>query len=74
MPYFEIESTFEGSNAMGEGCSPIDECGSQDLQLNDNLCDTPTCFERTLFPRLEFIFSCHETNDIEDMESLKYHF
>ena len=42
MPYFEVESTFEGKEDMGDICSPRFKLDDQDLHLDDNLCDTPT--------------------------------
>ena len=50
-PYFEEESTFEGKEDMGEGCSPRDELDDGDLWIEDNCCNTLTCFENSLLPR-----------------------
>lgn len=49
IPYFKGESTFEEKEYMGEGCSPIVE--GEDLRIDDNYCNTPTCFKNSLLLR-----------------------
>jgi hypothetical protein len=60
---------------LGEICSPKDEFDDEDLHIYDNFCDTPTCFESFLLPKLESTYSSHghKTKDIEDMESFSNH-
>ena len=55
---------------MGEGCNPKIEFDWEYLWIDDNYCNTLTCFEITLWPRMECTTSSHEMGYIEDMESL----
>lgn len=74
IPYFEYGSTFDGKEDLGKGFSPSDKFDHEDIEIDDNYCNTPTCFQRTIFPRLECNTSCHEMDYIEDVESLKDYF
>lgn len=49
IPFFDVESTFEGKADMGEGFSPIYEFEGEDLWIHGNFYDTPTSFGSTLF-------------------------
>lgn len=73
MPYFEEESTFEGNDDLGEGCSHRDDFDGIYLWIHDKFYDTLACFKRTLFPRLECTLSYHEVDYTRDVESLKDH-
>ena len=55
MPYLEENSTFEGKEDLGEGHS----LDGEDLWIDGNYCNTPTCFERTIFLRMECTTSCY---------------
>ena len=45
MPYFEVKSTFKEKENLGKGCSPKDEFDNEDLQLDDNSYQNPTCLK-----------------------------
>ena len=74
IPYFKYKSTFERKEYMEKGYSPSDKFDGEDLHIDNNYCNTPICFERDIFPRLECTYSYHKTNYIEDVGSLKDHF
>jgi hypothetical protein len=72
MPYFGVESSFEGGEDMGEWHSPRIGYDGEDPHIGDNCCNTTTCFENSLLLRWECSSSFHERKYSEDMDSLDY--
>ena len=73
LPYFEDKSTLEEKEDLGDGCSPRNEYDDEDIPIDDNLCDTPTCFERIMSWIWECASSYHETKYSEGVEYLEDH-
>lgn len=65
MSYFEKESTFERKEDLGEGCSPTIESHGEDLRIDDNYCNNPTCFESSLLLTWEVLLRVMKQNIVK---------